>query len=170
MANANANAKADGNPEAKADANADADIDDKADQKAELKSAAKADAAIVLVGEQPYSEWLGDRDAEGLRLTAEDQALIARVRPLAHKLILVLVTGRPLILDQALDACDAIVVAWLPGSEGAGVADPLFGEAPFTGRLPFAWPRDASGLGPAPILSPEAGTGLLFPAGHGLSD
>ena len=169
-ADSKAVAKADDKDEVQADAKADADIDGKGDQKADLKFEAKADAAIVVVGEPPYSEWLGDRDAEGLRLTAEDQALIARVRPQARKLILVLVTGRPMILDQALDASDAIVVAWLPGSEGAGVADTLFGEAPFTGRLPFAWPRDVSGIGPAPNLSPATEARLLFPEGFGLSD
>jgi len=130
----------------------------------------QADAAIVLVGEPPYSEWLGDRDAEGLRLTAKDQALIARLKPLARKLILVLVTGRPLILDQAWAASDAIVVAWLPGSEGAGVADTLFGESPFSGRLPYAWPRDSSGLGPDAVMPAETGPGLLFPEGYRLSD
>ena len=130
----------------------------------------QADAAVVVVGEQPYSEWLGDRDAEGLRLTAEDQALIARLRPQARKLILVLVTGRPLILDQAWAASDAIVVAWLPGSEGAGVADTLFGDAAFSGRLPYAWPRDTSGLGPNPVMSAETRASLLFPEGYRLSD
>lgn len=130
----------------------------------------QAEAAVVFVGEQPYSEWLGDRDADGLRLMAEDQALIARVKPQARKLILVLVTGRPLILDQALAASDAIVAAWLPGGEGAGVADTLFGEAPFSGQLPYAWPRDASGLGPNPVLSAETGPGRLFPEGFRLSD
>jgi beta-glucosidase len=65
--------------------------------------------ALVLVGEPPYAEWLGDRDAQGLRLSSQDQALIARMRPLARKLVLVLVSGRPLILDQALEASDALV-------------------------------------------------------------
>ncbi len=85
-------------------------------------SGPQADAAIILVGEPPYSEWLGDRDADGLRLTVEDQALIARLRPQARKLILVLVTGRPLILDQAWAASDAIVVAWLGPHVSRGVS------------------------------------------------
>lgn len=128
-----------------------------------------ADLALVLVGEPPYAEWLGDRDAQGLRLSPQDQALIAKMRPLARKLVLVLVTGRPLILDQALAASDALVVAWLPGSEGAGVADTLFGEAPFTGRLPYAWPRDAQGLMPASTPPAERQPSLLYDYGYGLS-
>jgi beta-glucosidase len=128
-----------------------------------------ADVALVLVGEPPYAEWLGDRDAQGLRLSSQDQALIARMRPLARKLVLVLVTGRPLILDQALEASDALVAAWLPGSEGAGVADTLFGDAPFTGKLPYAWPRDADSLLPASASPAERRPSLLYEFGYGLN-
>jgi beta-glucosidase len=91
------------------------------------------------------------------------------MRPLARKLVLVLVSGRPLILGQALQKSDAIVAAWLPGSEGAGVADVLFGDAPFTGKLPYAWPKDAAGVKPASLDSAERRKGLLFEAGYGLS-
>jgi beta-glucosidase len=128
-----------------------------------------ADVALVLVGEPPYAEWLGDRDAQGLRLSPQDQALIARMRPLARKLVLVLVSGRPLILDQALETSDALVAAWLPGSEGAGVADTLFGDAPFTGKLPYAWPRDADSLLPASASPAERRPSLLYEFGYGLS-
>ena len=123
--------------------------------------------ALVLVGEPPYAEWLGDRDAQGLRLSPQDQALIARMRPLGRKLVLVLVTGRPLILDQALAASDALVAAWLPGSEGAGVADTLFGDAPFTGKLPYAWPRDADSLLPATASPAARQPSLLYEFGYG---
>ena len=133
----------------------------------ELVSANKpADVAIVVLGEKPYAEWLGDRDAEGLRLSPKDQALIAKMRPLARKLALVLVSGRPLILDEALGKSDAVVAAWLPGSEGAGVADVLFGDAPFVGKLPFAWPRDAAGFKPA--TAKDRAASLLFDLGYGL--
>jgi beta-glucosidase len=128
-----------------------------------------ADVALVLVGEPPYAEWLGDRDAQGLRLSPQDQALIARMRPLARKLVLVLVSGRPLILDQALETSDALVAAWLPGSEGAGVADTLFGDAPFIGKLPYAWPRDADGLLPANASPAERRPNLLYEFGYGLN-
>ena len=128
-----------------------------------------ADVALVLIGEPPYAEWLGDRDAQGLRLSPQDQALIARMRPLARKLVLVLVTGRPLILDQALAASDALVAAWLPGSEGAGVADTLFGDAPFTGKLPYAWPRDADSFVPASTSPTDRRPSLLYEFGYGLN-
>lgn len=129
-----------------------------------------ADVALVFVGERPYAEWLGDRDAVQLTLSEDDLALIAKVRPLARKLVLVLVSGRPLILGSALEQSDAVVAAWLPGSEGAGVADVLFGDAPFVGKLPYAWPRDAASFKPATASVEERRAGLLFEYGYGLSN
>jgi len=127
-----------------------------------------ADVALVVVGESAYAEWLGDRSADELRLSKSDQRLIADMRPLARKLVLVLVTGRPLVLGDALQQSDAVVVAWLPGSEGAGVADVLYGDAPFVGKLPYGWPRDAAGVKPATTAVAERRAGLLFEAGFGL--
>lgn len=128
-----------------------------------------ADVAIVAIGERPYSEWLGDRSAAELSLSADDLALIARMRPLARKLVLVLVSGRPLILGDALKKSDAVVAAWLPGSEGAGVADVLFGDAPFTGKLPYAWPKDAASFKAASAPADERRASLLFEVGYGLA-
>ena len=127
-----------------------------------------ADVALVVIGESTYAEWLGDRSAEELRLSKSDQRLIAHVRPLARKMVLILVTGRPLVLGDALQQSDAVVVAWLPGSEGAGVADVLFGDAPFIGKLPYGWPRDAAGVKAATAPAAERRAGLLFEAGFGL--
>ena len=127
-----------------------------------------ADVALVVIGEGAYAEWLGDRSAEALRISLSDEALIARVRPLARKLVLVLVTGRPLVLGDALQQSDAVVVAWLPGSEGAGVAEVLYGDTPFVGKLPYGWPRSAMGIKPATIDAIERRAGLLFEAGFGL--
>jgi len=129
---------------------------------------APADIAVVVVGERPYSEWLGDRTAEGLRLSSSDLEMIARLRPIAKKLVLLLVSGRPLILGDALKASDAAVAAWLPGSEGAGVADVLFGDAPFVGKLPYGWPRDAASFLPASAPAEARRDSLLFEAGYGL--
>ena len=97
-----------------------------------------ADVGIVVVGEEPYAEGVGD-NAEPM-LSEPDLETIRLVRDRTDRLVVVLVTGRPLILGDALDLADAVVVAWLPGSEGAGVADVLFGDAPFLGRLPYTWP------------------------------
>jgi len=79
----------------------------------------------------------------------------------------VVVSGRPLILDSALrDEADAIVEAWLPGSEGAGVADNLFGVRPYTGKLPVSWPRS---LDQEPINKGDANYDPLYPFGYGLT-
>ncbi len=101
--------------------------------------AAGADAGIVVVGEEPYAEFFGDR--ETLTLDAEDVAAIANVKKAGIPVIVVVVSGRPLALGDAVTkSADAIVAAWLPGSEGAGVADVLFGDYKPTGKLSFAWP------------------------------
>ena len=92
---------------------------------------------VVVVAEPPYSEGSGDR--ADLTLPVEDRELVERVRRHVDRLVLVLVTGRPLVLDSVIDHCDAVVAAWLPGSEGDGIADVLTGAAPFTGRLPRRW-------------------------------
>ena len=77
-------------------------------------------------------------------------------------LIVVVLSGRPVLISDHVEDWDAVVAAWLPGSEGDGVADVLFGTQPFTGTLPYTWPRDAAQL-------PEPGDDALFPYGFGLT-
>jgi beta-glucosidase len=101
-----------------------------------------------------------------MQISAEDRAAIDKVCAAAKKCIVVIVSGRPLIVDpQQLHAVDALVAAWLPGSEGEGVADTLFGRTPFTGKLPVSWPR---ALEQEPINVGDPGYDPLFPFGHGL--
>ncbi|NPV66037.1 MAG: hypothetical protein HPY64_02690 [Anaerolineae bacterium] len=121
------------------------------------------DACIAVVGEQPYAEGIGDR--ANLALAEPDIALLARMRGLCAKLIVIVISGRPLILTDQLEDMDALVAAWLPGSEGQGVADALFGLQPFTGRLPFTWPRS---MDQVPLSRLSAGEEPLFPRGFGL--
>ncbi len=121
----------------------------------------RADTGIVVLGEVPYAEGEGDR--ADLSLPAEDIALVERVRPHCERLIVVLYSGRPLLIDAVLPLCNAFIAAWLPGSEGEGVADVLFGAAPFTGRLPYTWPRSM-----AQALPMQAADDPLFPRGYGL--
>jgi beta-glucosidase len=122
-----------------------------------------ADVGIVVVGETPYAEGPGDR--ADLNLSDAADALIQRMRERSKVLVVIVVSGRPLILRSALLA-DAVVAAWLPGTEGAGVADALFGDKPFTGKLPFAWPASNDQLGKLP---PRGSETPLFPFGFGLS-
>jgi beta-glucosidase len=98
------------------------------------------DAVIVVVGESPYAEMKGDRT--NLELSAADAALIAEAKNLRAPVVTILLSGRPLILNSALAESDAFVAAWLPGTEGEGVADDLFGDAKFTGKLSREWPQD----------------------------
>ncbi len=126
--------------------------------------AENADFAIVVVGETPYAEFVGD--SEELSLSDGDKAVLERVRQAGCPTVLVVVSGRPLILGEALEHSDAVVAAWLPGSEGQGVADVLFGDYRPTGRLPCSWPRTASQI---PVNVGDLGYDPLFPYGFGLS-
>ena len=120
------------------------------------------DVAVVVFGEEPYAEFVGDRktmvfdDTEGLELLRKYKA--AGVPTVA-----VFLSGRPLWMNRELNAADAFVASWLPGSEGAGVSDILFGKHEATGRLSFSWPADCGG---APVNGPD---GALFNVGYGLS-
>ncbi|HLD17720.1 MAG TPA: glycoside hydrolase family 3 protein [Patescibacteria group bacterium] len=99
-----------------------------------------ADVGIAVVGEAPYAEGWGD--SEHPTLSDEDLEAIRRVRAISKKLIVVIVSGRPLDISSSVKNWDAVVAAWLPGSEGGGLADVLFGDHPFTGTLPVAWPLE----------------------------
>jgi beta-glucosidase len=126
----------------------------------------RADIGLAVVGEMPYAEGFGDR--ADLTLPADDVALIERVRGICDRLIVIVVSGRPLILTEQLPLMDALVAVWLPGSEGQGVADVLFGERPFIGKLPYSWPRSMAQV-PLSNIKPEvSGMEPLFPFGFGL--
>ena len=123
-----------------------------------------ADAAVVVVGELPYAEGRGDR--RDLTLSVADRELIARVAAGRAPLVAVVISGRPLILTAALEHIDALVAAWLPGSEGAGVADVLFGDHTPRGKLGFTWPRSMAQI---PIHAGDSDYDPLYPFGFGLS-
>ena len=126
--------------------------------------AAGADVAVVVVGETPYAEYKGDRD--DLSLAKEDRDVLATVKKAGIPVVMVVVSGRPLILGDALDMADAVVAAWLPGTEGQGVADVLFGDHKPTGKLPFTWPRSMDQL---PINVGDTRYDPLFAYGFGLT-
>ncbi len=126
--------------------------------------AAGADIGIVVVGETPYAEFSGDRDDLGL--SADDLAAVANVKRQGIPVVVVLLSGRPLIIDAVLKDADAFVAAWLPGTEGQGVADVLFGDYRPTGKLSHSWPRSMAQI---PINVGDARYDPLFKYGYGLS-
>ena len=103
-----------------------------------------ADVAIIVIGENPYAEFFGDIDHESnqlkLTLTEEHQKYINTYQEKGVKTVVVLVSGRPLVVTSQIDKTDAFVAAWLLGSEGDGVAEVLFGDYNFSGKLPHSWP------------------------------
>jgi beta-glucosidase len=135
--------------------NRDGDFDHVTDENGERLT---ADIGIIFIHEDPYAEGIGDRD--DLNLTAEQVALIKRVRTSSQQVAVLLLTGRPLIIADHLHLAEAWVACWWPGSEGLGVGEVVFGREPFRGRLPLDWPRT---MGDIP-----AGN-ILFPRGFGLT-
>ena len=104
-----------------------------------------ADVAIIVVGEVPYAEFFGDIGHESnkltLTLTDEHKKYISDYKNKGIKTVVVLISGRPLVVTDEIEVSDAFVCAWLPGSEGHGVAEVLFGDYNFKGKLPHSWPK-----------------------------
>jgi beta-glucosidase len=126
--------------------------------------AEKADVVVVVVGEDPYAEGSGDRPK--LELGPADLALLDAARRSGKPMVVVLISGRPLILGDVLDAASAVVAAWLPGTEGDGVADVLYGAYKPTGKLSVSWPANMSQV---PINVGDPRYAPLFPYDHGLT-
>ena len=137
-----------------------------------------ADVGVVVVGETPYAEGFGDvggpecgfcspeqLEEKSLSLLPGDKAVIDEVCDAIETCVVIVVSGRPQVLTDQLDKMDALVASWLPGSEGAGVADVLFGSQPFTGTLPMTWPRSEAQV---PINVGDADYDPLFAFGWGL--
>lgn len=103
----------------------------------QFESTQRAELGIVVVAETPYAEGTGDRSS--LALSAEDVAVVERVRATCNRLVLVVYSGRPLDITSVASQCDAVVAAWLMGSEGEGLTDVLLGAHPFTGVASVAW-------------------------------
>jgi beta-glucosidase len=123
-----------------------------------------AELGIVVIGETPYAEMIGDR--KSLELSDEDVAVVERMRAVGMPLVVVLLSGRPLIIDKIIDKVDAFVAAWLPGTEGRGVTDVLFGDFKPVGKLSFSWPRSMDQI---PINVGDKNYDPLFKFGFGLS-
>jgi len=152
---------------------------------------ASHDVAIIVIGERPYAEGLGDvrpsdqviveagsrikgcmniREPYGSTLELaclhpEDLQTIRNVTDKGIPAVVVMISGRPLVVDRELAISSAFVVAWLPGSEGQGIADVLFGDFDFHGKLSFSWPENAG----TPAADSEKNCRPLFPLGYGMT-
>jgi beta-glucosidase len=128
------------------------------------------DVVIVVIGESPYAEGVGDRNGysawtwgdagvneNGVHLRPEDRAVLNEVYKLNIPVIVVMLSGRPMLVTDELPNWDGFVAAWLPGTEGMGVADVLFGAKPFIGKTPYTWHNE-----------PDGNT-VQFPYGFGLT-
>ncbi|MER6539066.1 glycoside hydrolase family 3 N-terminal domain-containing protein [Streptomyces sp900105755] len=124
------------------------------------------DVGVVVVGETPYAEGVGDvGNGNDLVLSAADQAAVDKVCA-AMKCAVLVVSGRPQLIGDRLGEIDALVASWLPGTEGDGVADVLYGKKAFTGQLPVTWPKSEAQL---PINVGDASYDPQYPFGWGLT-
>ena len=121
----------------------------------------RAPTGIAVIAELPYAEGFGDD--ENLAIPKSDVDLIETLRQHVDSLVLVVLSGRPLLLDPVIDLCDAVVAAWLPGSEASGIADVLTGAKPFSGRLRRRWPLSAE-----QVADPDGDWHPLWDSGHGV--
>ena len=121
------------------------------------------DVGIVAIGETPYAEGRGDSST--LAVSGANAAQVTDICSRVMQCIVILFSGRPLIINTQLNQAHAFVAAWLPGTEGAGITDVLFGDYPFAGKLPVTWPNAVT---QEPINSGDGKTGL-FPFGYGLT-
>jgi beta-glucosidase len=126
--------------------------------------AAGADVVVVVVGEKPYAEGLGD--STDLTLSPDEKAVFAGAKKAGIPTVTILLSGRPLIVSDMIDQSDAFVAAWLPGTEGQGIADVLFGDFKPKGKLSFSWPRSVE---QEPINAGDMKYDPLFKLGFGLS-
>ncbi len=132
----------------------------------------KPDAAVVVFGEEPYAETKGDRKTTAYRdLKGKDLELLRRLKAAGVKVVSVFLSGRPLWTTPEINSSDAFVAAWLPGTEGGGIADLLFSRPDgsiahdFQGRLSFSWPKYADQV----VNRNDPSYDPLFPYGYGLT-
>jgi beta-glucosidase len=122
------------------------------------------DVTVVVIGETPYAEGAGDRS--DLNLDQDDILLVRQLKAAGQKVVLILLSGRPMILTPVLHAADVVIAAWLPGTEGAGISDVLFGDFQPSGLLGHSWPKSNDQI---PINYGDADYDPLYPYGFGIT-
>jgi len=124
----------------------------------------KGDVVVAVVGENPYTEGVGDNPTIGL--SSFDAAVLEKCYESGNKLVVVILSGRPLIIKDHVNKWNGLIAAWLPGMAGEGVSDVLYGDYSPTGKLSYSWPKDTGQL---PLNEGDANYDPLFPFGYGLS-
>lgn len=122
-----------------------------------------ATVGVAIIGEDPYAEMFGDKT--DLHLSQSDVAVVKKLKAAGIPVVVVLLSGRPMYLEDIMNDADAIIAAWLPGSEGEGVADVLFGDFKPVGKLSYTWPKASS----TSLHRGDAGYQTLFAFGYGLT-
>jgi beta-glucosidase len=122
------------------------------------------DVAVVVVGETPYAEGYGDNSI--LNLSSSDLNTITNVKNLNIPYVVILLSGRPLMIESTINDADAFIASWLPGTEAMGITDVLFGDYLFTGKLSHTWPVSISQV---PINFNDSPYNPLFPYDYGLT-
>ena len=122
-----------------------------------------SDVAILVLSEKPYAEWFGDDNQ--LQLSEENKNIVSNLKKENIPIITILISGRPLMINNELNSSNAFIAAWLPGTEGGGVADVLFGDYAPTGKLSYTWPKS---IDQVPININDYRE-PLFPYGFGLT-
>ncbi len=124
----------------------------------------KADYSVVVIGEKPYAEMKGDNPNP--IVSNEDLELIKKMKSYSHPVIVILISGRPLIIQKILHFTDVLFAAWLPGTEGDGIAQVLYGDYKPHGVLSHAWPRNLQQI---PFDYSDKNANPLFPYGYGIT-
>lgn len=126
--------------------------------------ASGADISIAVIGETPYAEYQGDKTI--LTLDPEDVTTVRNLKDAGAPVIVIIISGRPMLINDILPFSDAVIAAWLPGTEGAGIADILFGDFDPTGKLSYSWPVSMQQI---PVNVGDESYEPLYPYGHGIA-
>ncbi len=133
----------------------------------EIDKSTNADVAVFVVAERPYVEWLGDKTTEEyeteFEMSSSEKEAIEKLKAKGTKIVTLVYCGRPRIMNDYFDISDAVVIAWLPGSEGDGLVDMIAGDYDFSGRLSMNWPATINDVD----LKDKSNYNPLFPINWG---
>ncbi len=125
------------------------------------KLTGKADVIVAVVGENPYAEGKGDSKNPGI--SEKEAEMLESLYKYDVPVIVIVLSGRPVLMTEQIEKADAVIAAWLPGTEAQGIADVIFGDYGPAGKLSYSWPKDES------FFTEREDSNTLFPFGYGLT-